>query len=155
MNTKLLDNLPTSKHSSIVTKCRKSGCLLKVDVDKSKVLIVDCDKFFPATFKGKKPDFILLGSNPALSLGIIELKGEKITDDHFIQQLQAGADTASDSFPEFKPKAFFAIIVHQGMATFVTKRLNSKKDQRIRFRGKDYPINTARCGVGILSKLLC
>jgi hypothetical protein len=75
-----------------------------------------------------------------------EVKGGGMRVDHVRAQLQAGADLLSSLLDKPLQYKFAAVLVHRGMRAVQIRRLPKMK---VRFAGRDHPIQLLRCGMAI------
>lgn len=115
------------------------------DVPPSRI-VVDVERVFERRgLSGKRCDFILFfqASGNLLVIAPVELKSGDADTSEAAEQLQAGATFADDLVSKDYATIFRPILVHgHGMHPKERRDLNRAK---IRFRGADLSIKTARC----------
>ncbi len=125
---------------------RREGCQMYMTDVPSPRVIADADLAFPAhNLSGKKCDFILfLFENAEKLLTIpVELKGGNVDASEAHEQLQQGADFAARVMPKSLTSVCRPVLIHgKGLHTQQRITLNRAK---IRFRGQELTIKTARC----------
>ena len=109
-------------------------------------VVVDADLAFPAhKTPGKKCDFILFLFENAGNLltAPVELKGGNVDASEAQEQLQKGADFANRVMPADVNSICSPILIHE--KSLHTKKHTTLNRAKIRFRGHELTIKTARC----------
>lgn len=75
-----------------------------------------------------------------------EVKGGGMSVDHVRAQLQAGADLLNSLLDKSLQYKFGAVLVHRKIVTVQLRQLHKV---RVRFAGRNYPIQLLRCGIAI------
>ena len=128
----------------------KEGCRVSMANLQSKPtnrVVLDVDLAFPTDrAKTNQCDLILFHIDDTQNYLVavpMELKGD--TDaSKVVRQLQEGARIVDNYTPNHIEISLVPVLVHgPGMHKYQRNRL---KTSRIRFRGQEIPINTARCG---------
>lgn len=148
MATDLLDSLRSRIGTDhLVTSCSARGCRVDLAGVPAPYLVVDADKAFPAHgLTGPRCDRVLflLGSVPRrLVSAPIELKSGGLNASHVADQLQCSLEFVNRVAPPSTLLACRPILVHgHGLHPKQRKALNRMK---VRFRGQQLTIATARC----------
>ena len=109
-------------------------------------IVVDADLAFPAhKIEGKKCDFILFFfENAGRFLTVpVELKGGNVDASEAQEQLQKGADFANRVMPADVNSICSPILIHE--KSIHTKQRTTLNRAKVRFRGQQLTIKTARC----------
>ncbi len=129
----------------------RSGCSVSMANLRSKPanrVVLDVDHAFPTDrAKTNQCDLILFHIDDVQNglVGIpMELKGGGVDASEVIVQLREGARIVDNFAPRNVEINLVLVLVHaEGMHKAQYERL---RRARIRFRGEEFPINTARCG---------
>lgn len=92
--------------------------------------------------------FIVNENGDTTDIYCAEVKGGGMSVDHARAQLQAGADLLDSLLDKSLRYKFGAVLVHRKIVTVQLRQLLKAK---IRFSGKDHPIQLLRCGMSISS----
>ena len=126
--------------------CSRDGCrVFMTDVPSPRV-VADSDRAFPGHgIPGRRCDFVLFFQTAADVLVIVPMELKSGADMSGVaEQLQAGATFAERVTPETPDSIFRPILFHgRGLHAKQRQALNRAK---VRFRGVDLSIKTARCG---------
>ena len=127
--------------------CSRDGCrVYMTDVPSSRV-VVDLEEVFNKQGRsGRRCDFVLFYQTPRESLVIapVELKSGNADTSEAAGQLQAGATYAQELVSETSAATVRPLLFHgRGLHPKQRRDLNRAK---VRFRGVDLSIKTARCG---------
>ena len=126
--------------------CSRDGCRVFMTGIPSPRLVADADRAFPSHgISGKRCDFVLFfrTGEDVLVIAPMELKSGADTSG-VAEQLQAGATFVERIVPDTPCSAFRPILFHgRSLHAKQRKALNRAK---VRFRGVDLSIKTARCG---------
>ena len=126
--------------------CSRDGCRVFMTDIPSPRVVADADRAFPRHgISGRRCDFVLFfqTAGNVLVIAPMELKSGADTSG-VAEQLQAGAAFAERIIPETLFPLFRPILFHgRGLHAKQRKALNRAK---VRFRGADLSIKTARCG---------
>ncbi len=133
---------------NLVRSCGGEGCPVDMAGIPSRRVIVDADRAWPAHgVEGGRCDrllFVIEGVPHRLMAVPIELKSGGVDASRVAQQLQTGADFINRFVPVETSLACRPILIHRrGLDRTERKTLNRAK---VRFRGRDLTIVTARCG---------
>ena len=128
--------------------CRRDGCRVSMEDVPSRRVVVDADRAFPAhkMEEDKKCDYVLffIGTGRDKLFAIpIELKGGGVDASEVFEQLQRGAEFAD----RFAPRAFRTIchpVLFHGKSIHPKQRKTLNR-AKVRFRGRQLTIKTARC----------
>ena len=90
--------------------------------------------------------FILNTDRVAADICCAEVKGGGMSVDHACAQLQAGADLLGSLLDKSLQYRFGAVLVHRKIVTVQLRKLRKAK---VRFAGREYPIQLLRCGMAI------
>ena len=130
------------------TSYTKKGCRVSMADLPSERVVLDVDLAFPTDKADTHQcDFILfyIDTDQSSIVGVpMELKGGDVDASEAIAQLQEGARIVDRYTPNDVDMDFVLVLVHGG-SMHRTQR-NRLRTARIRFRGAEFPINTARCG---------
>ena len=132
----------------IATSYTKEGCRVSMANIPSERVVLDVDLAFPAGRSGTNQcDFVLFYIDSIQSSLIavpMELKRGDVDASEAIAQLQEGARIVDNSTPTDVEMNLVLVLVHGG--SMHRSQRNRLRAARIRFRGTEFPINTARCG---------
>ena len=126
----------------------KEGCRVSMANIPSERVVLDVDLAFPrGRANTNQCDFVLFYIDPAQSslIGVpMELKRGDVDASEAIAQLQEGARIVDGCTPNDVEMNLVFVLVHGG--SMHRSQRNRFRTSRIRFRGEEFPINTARCG---------
>ena len=126
----------------------KEGCRVSMANIPSERVVLDVDRAFPTDRADTNQcDFILCYiQSPQNSLtGVpMELKSGNVDASEAVAQLQEGARIIDRYTPNDIEMHLIPVLVHGG--SIHRNQRNRLRTSRIRFRGEEFPINTARCG---------
>ncbi len=126
----------------------KEGCRVSMANVPTDRVVLDVDLAFPTDrAKTNQCDFVLFYIDTAQSglIGVpMELKRGDVDASEAVAQLQEGARIVDSCTPKDVEMNLVLVLVHGG-SMHKTQR-NRLRTSRIRFRGEEFPINTARCG---------
>lgn len=130
------------------TSYTKEGCRVSMASIPSERVVLDVDLAFP-TDKAvtNQCDFILfytLSTQNSLAGVPMELKKGNVDASEAVAQLQEGARIVDRYTPKDVEMNLIPVLVHGGSVH--RSQRNRLRTSRIRFRGEQFPINTARCG---------
>ena len=130
------------------TSYTKKGCRVSMADLPSDRVILDVDLAFPTDkAETNQCDFILfyIDTGQSSLVGVpLELKGGDVDASDAIAQLREGARIVDNFAPRNVAIDLVLVLVHaDGIHKAQFEKL---RDSRIRFRGAEFPINTARCG---------
>ncbi len=130
------------------TSYTKEGCRVSMASIPSERVVLDVDLAFPT---GKavtnQCDFILfytLSTQNSLAGVPMELKRGNVDASEAVAQLQEGARIVDRYTPKDVEMNLIPVLVHGG--SIHRSQRNRLRTSRVRFRGAEFPINTARCG---------
>ena len=130
------------------TSYTKEGCRVSMDHIPSDRVVLDVDRAFPTDRADTNQcDFVLffIESIQKHLVGVpMELKRGDVDVSKAIVQLQEGARIVDICAPNAVEIHLIFLLVHGG--SIHRSQRNRLRTSRIRFRGEEYPINTARCG---------
>ena len=124
----------------------KKGCRVSMADLPSEHVVLDVDLAFPTDKADTNQcDFILFYIDQSSIVGVpMELKGGDVDASEAIAQLREGARIVDNFAPRNVAIDLVLVLVHaDGIHKAQFEKL---RDSRIRFRGAEFPINTARCG---------
>lgn len=130
--------------------CSRGGCQVSMtDVPRSRV-IVDLDRALPpGTTREKRCDYVLFlvgVRQEALVMMPMELKSGGFHATAAAEQLQQGAEFADELIQDYSgPKSICHPVLFHGKGIH-EKELKSLNRAKVRFRGRQLTIKTARCG---------
>ena len=126
----------------------KEGCRVSMANIPSERVVLDVDLVFPTgRANTNQCDFVLFYIDSIQSSLIavpMELKRGHVDASDAVAQLQEGARIVDSHTPHDVEMDLVFVLVH-GAGMHRSQR-NRLRTSRIRFRGTDFPINTARCG---------
>ena len=139
------------------TSYTKEGCRVSMANIPSERVVLDVDLAFPTGRAGiNQCDFVLFFFDAAQNnlIGVpMELKRGDVNASEAVAQLQEGARIVDSYTPNNVDINLVLLLVHGG--SMHRSQRNRLRTSRIRFRGEEFPINTARCGhEGNLSQAL-
>ena len=125
----------------------KKGCSVSMADLPSERVVLDVDLAFPTDkAETNQCDFVLFYIDPDQSslIGVpMELKGGDVDASEAIAQLREGARIVDNFAPRNVEIDLVLVLVHaDGIHKAQFEKL---RDSRIRFRGKEFPINTTKC----------
>jgi len=126
--------------------CSRDGCRVSLEDVPRERIVVDADKAFDAQgHRGKRCDFILfvLEGDGKLVTAPVELKSGRVDVSDALEQLQEGAAFAERFAPNASDAACRPILFHG--SKIHPKDWNTLNRKKIRFRGVDLTVKTARC----------
>ena len=126
--------------------CSRDGCRVFMTGIPSPRVVADADRAFPPHgILGRRCDFVLFFQTAPSILVIVPIELKSGADTSGVaEQLQAGATFAERIVPETPCSIFRPILFHgRSLHAKQRKALNRAK---VRFRGVDLSIKTARCG---------
>ena len=132
---------------NLVSKCSRDGCRVFLAGIPSPRVIADMDRVFPGQgMEGKRCDFVLFfkGGKGVCFTVPMELKSGDVDASKVVAQLQAGAEFA-DRADRYSSKSTCRPILFHG-GRLHRKQRNELNRIKVRFRGQDLTIGTARCG---------
>lgn len=111
-------------------------------------VVLDVDLAFPTDrAKTNQCDLILFHIDDAqndLVVVPMELKGGDVDASEAVAQLREGARIIDRYVPNDVEMNLVLVLVHGG--SMHKSQRNRLRTSRVRFRGEEFPINTARCG---------
>ena len=126
----------------------KEGCRVSMANIPSERVVLDVDLVFPTGRSDTNQcDFVLfyIDTDQNNLVGVpMELKRGDVDVSEAVAQLQEGARIVDGCTPSDVEMNLVLVLVHGG-SIHRTQR-NRLRTARIRFRGEEFPINTARCG---------
>lgn len=126
----------------------KEGCRVSMANIPSARVVLDVDLAFPTDRSDTNQcDFVLFYVDTAQNnlVGVpMELKRGDVDASEAVAQLQEGARIVDDCTPNDVEMNLVLVLVHGG--SIHRSQRNRLRTARIRFRGAEFPINTARCG---------
>ncbi len=126
----------------------KKGCRVSMANVPTERVVLDVDLAFPTgRADTNQCDFVLFYIDTAQSslIGVpMELKRGDVDASEAVAQLQEGASIIDNCTPKDVKMNLVLVLVH-GDSMHKTQR-NRLRTSRVRFRGEEFPINTARCG---------
>lgn len=126
----------------------KEGCRVSMANIPTSRIVLDVDLAFPTgRTNTNQCDFVLFYVDTAQNslIGVpMELKRGDVDASEAVAQLQEGARIVDGCTPNDVEMNLVLVLVHGG-SIHRTQR-NRLRTARIRFRGAEFPINTARCG---------
>ncbi|MYA72301.1 hypothetical protein F4009_13740 [Candidatus Poribacteria bacterium] len=135
------DNEATSPYT-------KEGCRVSMANIPSERVVLDVDLAFPTgRARTNQCDFVLFYIDTAQNnlVGVpMELKRGDVDASEAVAQLQEGARIVDNCTPDNVQMNLVLVLVHGG--SMHRSQRNRLRTSRIRFRGAEFPINTARCG---------
>ena len=130
------------------TSYTKKGCRVSMANIPSDRVVLDVDIAFPTDRADTNQcDFILFymqSTQNSLAGVPMELKSGNIDASEAVAQLQEGARIVDRYTPSDIEMNLIPVLVHGGSVH--RSQRNRLRTSRIRFRGEEFPINTARCG---------
>ena len=130
------------------TSHTKEGCRVSMANIPSERVVLDVDLAFPTGRTDRNQcDYVLFYIDPAQNslVGVpMELKRGDVNASEIVAQLQDGARIVDNYTPNDVDMNLILVVVHGG--SMHRSQRNRLRTSRIRFRGEDIPINTARCG---------
>ena len=130
------------------TSYTKEGCRVSMANIPSERVVLDVDIVFPTDRANTNQcDFILFyidATQNSLAGVPMELKSGKVDASEAVAQLQEGARIVDRYTPKDVEMNLIPVLVHGGSVH--RSQRNRLRTSRIRFRGEEFPINTARCG---------
>lgn len=126
----------------------KQGCRVSMANIPTNRIVLDVDLAFPTGRAGiNQCDFVLFYIDDAQNnlIGVpMELKRGDVNASEAVAQLQEGARIVDNCAPNDVEVNLILVLVHGG--SMHRSQRNRLRTSRIRFRGEEFPINTARCG---------
>ena len=126
----------------------KEGCRVSMGNIPTNRIVLDVDLAFPTgRTNTNQCDFVLFYIDTAQNnlFGVpMELKRGDVDASEAVAQLQEGARIVDDCTPNDVEMNLVLVLVHGGSVH--RSQRNRLRTARIRFRGAEFPINTARCG---------
>ena len=126
----------------------KEGCRVSMANVPSDRVVLDVDLAFPTGRAGTNQcDFVLfyIDTVQGSLIGVpMELKRGDVDASEAVAQLQEGARIVDRYVPNNVDLNLVLVLVHGG--SMHRSQRNRLRTSRIRFRGEEFPINTARCG---------
>ena len=133
------------------TSYTREGCRVSMANLQSKPVnrvVLDVDLAFPTDrAKTNQCDLILFHIDDAqndLVVVPMELKGGDVDASEAVAQLREGARIIDRHVPNDVEMNLVLVLVHGG--SMHRSQRNRLRTSRVRFRGEEFPINTARCG---------
>ena len=130
------------------TSYTKEGCRVSMANIPSARVVLDVDLASPTgRADTNQCDFVLFYVDTAQNslVGVpMELKRGDVDASEAIAQLQEGARLVDNHTPRDVEMDLVLVLVHGG--SMHKSQRNRLRTARIRFRGEEFPINTARCG---------
>ena len=130
------------------TSYTKEGCRVSMANIPSERVVLDVDIAFPTDRANTNQcDFILfyIDATQNSLVGVpMELKRGDVDVSAAVAQLQAGARIVDNCTPNDVDMNLILVLVHGG--SMHRSQRNRLRTSRVRFRGEEFPINTARCG---------
>lgn len=130
------------------TSYTKEGCRVSMANIPSERVVLDVDRAFSADRANTNQcDFILFyiqSTQNSLTGVPMELKSGNVDASEAVAQLQEGARIVDRYTPNDVEMHLIPVLVHGG--SIHRNQRNRLRTSRIRFRGEEFPINTARCG---------
>ena len=124
------------------------GCRVSMANIPTNRIVLDVDLAFPTGRAGiNQCDFVLFYIDAAQNnlIGVpMELKRGDVNASEAVAQLQEGARIVDNCTPNDVEVNLILVLVHGG--SMHRSQRNRLRTSRIRFRGEEFPINTARCG---------
>ena len=129
------------------TSYTKKGCRVSMaDIPTNRV-VLDVDLAFPTDrAETNQCDFVLfyVDADQSSLIGVpMELKRGDVDASEAVAQLQEGARIIDRYVPNDVEMNLVLVLVHGG--SMHRSQRNRLRSSRIRFRGTEFPINTARC----------
>ena len=125
----------------------KEGCRVSMANVPTDRVVLDVDLAFPPSrAKTNQCDFVLfyIDSSQNSLIGVpMELKRGDVDASDAVAQLQEGARIVDNCTPNDVEINLVLVLVHGG--SMHRSQRNRLRTSRIRFRGEEFPINTARC----------
>ena len=132
----------------MATSYTKEGCRVSMANIPSERVVLDVDLVFPAgRADTNQCDFVLfyIDTTHSSLVGVpMELKRGDVDASEAVAQLQEGARIVDGCTPSDVEMNLVLVLVHGG--SIHRSQRNRLRTARIRFRGAEFPINTARCG---------
>ena len=132
----------------IATSYTKEGCRVSMANIPSERIVLDVDLAFPTGRSNTNQcDFVLFyidAIQNSLIAVPMELKRGDVDASEAIAQLREGARIVDRYTPSDVDMDIVLVLVHGG--SMHRSQRNKLRTARIRFRGTEFPINTARCG---------
>lgn len=126
----------------------KKGCRVSMANVPTERVVLDVDLAFPTgRADTNQCDFVLFYIDTTQNnlVGVpMELKRGDVGASEAIAQLQEGARIVDSCTPNDVKMNLVLVLVHGG--SMHRSQRNRLRTSRIRFRGEEFPINTARCG---------
>ena len=130
------------------TSYTKEGCSVSMANMPSERVVLDVDLAFPTDRASTNQcDFVLFYINSTQNslVGVpMELKRGDVNASEVVAQLQEGVRIVDNYTPNDVDMNLILVVVHGG--SMHRSQRNRLRTSRIRFRGEEFPINTARCG---------
>ena len=130
------------------TSYTKEGCRVSMENIPTNRIVLDVDLAFPTGRTGTNQcDFVLFYIDAAQNnlIGVpMELKRGDVNASEAVAQLQEGARIVDNCTPNNFDVNLVLVLVHGG--SMHRSQRNRLRTSRIRFRGEEFSINTARCG---------
>lgn len=130
------------------TSYTKEGCRVSMANIPSDRVVLDVDLVSPTgNTDTNQCDFVLFYIDTAHNhlVGVpMELKRGDVKASEVVAQLQEGARIVDNCLPNDVDLNLILVLVHGG--SMHKSQRNRLSTSRIRFRGEEFPINTARCG---------
>lgn len=144
----VLDKIRTQVGAeNLSDSCRRDRCQVSMEEIPSRRVVADADRAFPAhRMEGKRCDYVLFFMSTAkdtLFAVPMELKSGGVDASEVSEQLQRGAEFAGRFVPKAFKVACHPVLFHgKSIHPKQRKTLNRAK---VRFRGRQLTIKTARC----------
>lgn len=126
----------------------KEGCRVSMANIPTNRIVLDVDLAFPTgRARTNQCDFVLfyIDTTQSSLIGVpMELKRGDVDASEAVAQLQEGARIVDRYTPNDVDMNLILVLVHGG--GIHRSQRNKLRTSRIRFRGAEFPINTARCG---------
>ena len=126
----------------------REGCRVSMANIPSERVVLDVDLAFPTgRTDTNQCDFVLFYIDTVQNnlVGVpMELKRGDVDASEAVAQLQEGARIVDSCTPNDVEMNLVLVLVHGG--SMHRSQRNRLRTSRIRFRGEEFPINTARCG---------
>ena len=125
---------------------KKDGASFDLQGVPTPCIVIDCDKP-PIDQHATRCDYIFAADGKAAYLAPIEMTSGRKKASVAVSQLQAGADIAAEIIVEARVSSFSPVLVGRLRETRRdVKGLRKIQRERIRFRGRRYPIGSLRSG---------
>ena len=128
--------------------CKRGRCRLYLKNVPEPYLIIDFDeKESPSSPAKGRCDYLLVADDSGNGHWVVplEFKDGRVDASRAIRQLRDGACVADRLVPTKKSVAFRPVLVYRSIHPRERDKLR-KKENRVRFRGKNQPIRSIKCG---------